>query len=191
MINNNSEYIKLFEYVIKCNYSRIEIAKRLGISTNTVTKIIKEESTPSCRIMKKLCSEFNVPIKLIADFFYNIKVSDVDEFLIKRKEFIEAINISEILKDLKKQGITYTKISKRIGLSNCLISKYVKDDTAASCEIFRKLVKEFHIRPVFIKEEYQIDIYNDPLKEKSNRRIRIMDDMQAKYEYKEYTKIKK
>ena len=37
MINNNSEYIQLFEYVINNKYSRIEISKRLGISTTTVT----------------------------------------------------------------------------------------------------------------------------------------------------------
>ena len=107
MTTNNSEYIQLFEYVINNKYSRIEISKRLGISTTTVTKIIKEERIPSCRIIKKLCSEFNIPIQIMAEYFYGISISDTDEFLIKRNEFMDGIDVSKILQNLKYDMIVF------------------------------------------------------------------------------------
>ena len=199
MTTNNSEYIKLFEYVINNKYSRIEISKRLGISTTTVTKIIKEERIPSCRIIKKLCSEFNIPIQIMAEYFYGISISDTDEFLIKRNEFMDGIDVSKILQNLKSKGVTYTEISKKLGLTISLVSKYAKDDTAASCEVFRNLVKEFHIKPVFIKDQYQLNIHSDISKNKYGKCVRIIDELQTKYshqdfydiKYIEYTKIKK
>lgn len=198
MAINKYEYIDFFEYVIQKEHSKKEIAKKIGVSPSTMTNYIKDGKVPTMTVIRKLCLDFNIPVKMILNYFYNEDIDENEEYLINRKNLIENINISKLIERIKEDGHPYTEIGERIGLPGEMITRYSKNESAATCELFRDLCREFHIKPTLKKDSYKIDIHSNPKQKFHNERSRIMEELEARYAFsddyeargKEYKKIK-
>jgi len=198
MGTNSYGYIKLFEYVIEHNYTRAKIAKTIGVSRSTLTKYIKGEEIPTTTAIRKLCIDFNIPIKMILNYFYNKDISETEEFLINRINLIKQINVSTVLQKIKEEGYSYMEIGERIGVDGKTLSRYAGDESVATCELFKNICLEFHIQPQIKKYPYKFDIHSDNKQIFHNERSRLLSELQERYKYpdnyeakgKEYKKIK-
>lgn len=198
MAENKYEYLDFFEYVVSKKHTQKEIAKKIGVSPYTITKYIKGEKVPTTIAMRKLCIEFNVPVKMILNYFYNEDIKENEEYLINRKKLIENINVSKLLEIIKRDGHPYTEIGERVGLLGETITRYSKNESAATCELFKELCKEFHIKPTLKKDPYKIEIHSNSKQKYHNERSRIIEELEARYAFsddyeargKEYKKIK-
>lgn len=166
--DNQYSYIEILEYIISLGYTKKEIADRSGVTPTAIYRYTLMDAEPKFQTIKNMCCNFNVPIKLILKFFYNIKVFDMDELLIDRKSLLNQIDIKYLIKQIKEKGYRYDEIADTIGISNNTLRRYLKEEVSPPSSLFRVLCEEYNIKPKLKRDKYSLTEYNSYLETVDN-----------------------
>lgn len=134
------------KYRLLMNFTRKDLAQKIGVTESTVSRYESNERTPNLKILKSIADALGVTIN---DLINNIENNMIDENVSigdKIKEYREIINITQ--KDLAEKS----------GLSESAIKYYETNKRNPKLETLSKIAEALgiSINDLIIREEYKL-----------------------------------